>query len=260
MPHSELLQVAITAARAGEDVIRHYYQQNIAIEIKSDRTPVTVADRETEHVIHEHLRHAYPDFAFYGEETGRSGGGDYTWLVDPIDGTKAFVRQYPMFSTQIALMHGDQIVLGVSNAPFFDQLACAERGAGAWLNERPLNVSTLDDPTDAAISLGNLTRLGRNAEVWARLGPLLASFGRVRGYGDFLHYHLLAAGSIDAVVESDLNILDVAALSVIVEEAGGRMTQLDGAALNLESRSVLAGNPALHARLLREIAWQEPVG
>jgi histidinol-phosphatase len=174
---------------------------------------------------------------------------EYLWLVDPIDGTKGFVRQYPFFSTQIALMHNGEIVLGVSYAPVMKQLAWAEKGVGAFLHGERLAVSSIDDPRRAAVSTGNLKSLARG-DGWEKLGEVVAAADRIRGYGDFYHYHLLAAGKIEAVIESDVNILDIAALSVLVTEAGGVFTDLNGDPPGLGTRSVLAANPALHPHYL----------
>jgi histidinol-phosphatase len=248
--HSDLLQTALDAAEAGARVIRHYYQSNLAVQTKPDKSPVTVADVETEQAIHAVIRERYPQHGFYGEETGQSSiDAEYLWLVDPIDGTKAFVREYPMFSTQIALMHRGQLVLGVSSAPMFNELAYAEVGKGAWLNDKPLRVSDVDSVERAALSASNLKTLAKSPQ-WTRFGDIVARVDRIRGYGDFFHYHLLAAGKIDAVLESDVNILDIAALVVIVREAGGTFTDLEGNAPGLETRSVLATNGKLHDGLL----------
>jgi len=146
-------------------------------------------------------------------------------------------------------MRGGEIILGVSSGTMFDELVWAERGLGAWLNEQRLSVSSISDPTAAAVSTGNLKSLALS-DGWTALGKVVADADRIRGYGDFYHYHLLAAGKIEAVIESDVNILDIAALSVIVEEAGGVFTDLNGNAPSLETRSVLAANPALHNHLL----------
>jgi histidinol-phosphatase len=167
------------------------------------------------------------------------------WLVDPIDGTKSFVRECPYFSTQIALMRGGRLVVGVSNAPAYGELAWAEEGAGAYLNDRPIRVSTIGDLSGAFLSTGNLKSMTRTAQ-WGRLGSLIARVSRSRGYGDFAHYHLLASGSLDIVIESDLNILDIAALTVIVREAGGTFTDLEGKDVTLDTTTVLATNGPLH--------------
>ncbi|HMM58094.1 MAG: inositol-phosphate phosphatase [Xanthomonadales bacterium PRO7] len=244
------LVVARDAAAAAADVIRHHYARGVNVETKSDATPVTIADREAEIAIKNVLRAAFPDHAFYGEEFGREGAGDYLWLIDPIDGTKAFVRGYPMFSTQIALMHRGELVLGVSSAPWYGETAWARRGGGAWLDGKPIRVSAAREfDAGTAISIGNVKTLTRDAR-WAVLGELIRRSGRIRGYGDFLHYHLLASGRIDLVIESDVNILDIAALAVIVREAGGVFSDLDGREPTLDTTSVLAGTSELHAQAL----------
>lgn len=250
---SPKLKTAIDAAAAAAELSRKYYHGNFTVATKSDMTPVTQADVECEQLIREIILGAFPDHGFYGEETGQTqANAEYLWLVDPIDGTKAFVRQYPFFSTQIALMHGGEIVLGVSSGTMFDELAYAEQGSGAWLNGERLKVSETDDPARAAYSTGNLKSLARS-DGWARLAELVAVSERIRGYGDFYQYHLLAAGKIEAVIESDVNILDIAALSVIVKEAGGVFTDLNGNPPGLETRSVLAANPGLHKKLLARL-------
>jgi histidinol-phosphatase len=162
------------------------------------------------------------------------------------------VRRYPFFSTQIALIKGGQLALGVSSAVMMDELAWAEHGQGAWLNGGRLRVSDIGDLQRATVSTGNLKTLAAG-KGWQSLGDIVATVDRIRGYGDFYHYHLLAAGKIDAVIESDVNILDVAALSVIVTEAGGVFTDLNGAAPGLETTSVLAANPPLHEQLLGKL-------
>ena len=223
------------------------------MEIKSDMTPVTQADVECEEKIREIILEAFPGHGFVGEETGATqSGAENIWLVDPIDGTKSFVRQYPFFSTQIALMRADELVLGVSSGTMMQELAWAERGKGAWLNGDRLQVSDIDSLDRASLSTGNLKALA-GSEGWQDFGAIVNTVDRIRGYGDFYHYHLLAAGKIDAVVESDVNILDIAALSVIVTEAGGVFTDMQGAAPGLETTSVLAANAALHPELLNRL-------
>jgi histidinol-phosphatase len=174
------------------------------------------------------------------------------WLVDPIDGTKSFVRESPFFSTQIALLRSGRLVLGVSNAPAYGELAWAEEGAGAWLNDRRVRVSRVAELAAAALSSGNLKSLARSPR-WQRYGELIGRVNYSRGYGDFMHYHMLARGALDVVIESDVNILDIAALTVIVREAGGTFTDLEGAAVDLDTVSVLATNGALHAPLLQAL-------
>ncbi len=260
---SPFLAAALQAAEAAAAVIRGHYcryldarrdPQALAMRLKADRSPVTDADVEAEQTVRALLADRFPEHGFYGEETGaRAMDAEYLWLVDPIDGTKAFVRGYPMFSTQIALMQHGRIILGVSSAPVYGELACAERGKGAWMNGEKLEVSSVDSIEDCALSAGNLRTLAGSAG-WEAYGRLVSRVSRIRGYGDFLHYHLLGAGCIDAVIESDVNILDIAALSVIVEEAGGRFTDLTGGPLDLETTSVLATNGRLHQAVSQAIS------
>ena len=254
MTPSPFLSTALEAARAAAEVIKRLYQRNIEVTIKADKSPVTEADVETERVIRSILSKQFPDHGFYGEETGQNAlDAEYLWLVDPIDGTKAFVREYPMFSTQIALMHRGRLIVGVSSAPVYGEIAYAEIGKGAWLNDQPIKVSEIDSVEAGAISGGNLKTLAKS-ERWSKYGQLVARANRIRGYGDFLHYHLLAAGKIDVVIESDVNILDVAACAVIVEAAGGKFTDLEGKPLTLRTTSVLAANAKLHAPVLRDLS------
>src|SRR5487761_79173 len=201
MPSREL-QAALDAAQAAAEVIRGLYQKNLAVRTKEDQSPVTEADVRAEETIRAVLSKRFPGYGFYGEETGRHAvGAESVWLVDPIDGTKSFVRECPFFSTQIALLRGGRLVLGVSSAP----------------------------------------------AQWERLGSLIRRVSRIRGYGDFVHYHLLARGSLDVVIESDVNVLDIAALTVIVREAGGTFTDLAGKDVTLDTTTVLATNGRLHA-------------
>jgi histidinol-phosphatase len=253
MPHSEFLAAALEAARAAADVVSHYYQRNVKVTLKADKSPVTEADVETEKTIRAILAAKFPSHGFYGEETGQSAmDAEYVWVVDPIDGTKAFVREYPMFSTQIALMQHGRLVVGVSSAPVYGEIAYGEIGVGAWLNEQPIRVSNVDTIEGAALSTGNLKTLATGPQ-WPAFGRLVGRLNRIRGYGDFLHYHLLASGKIDAVVESDVNILDVGACAVVVEAAGGRFTDLAGRPLSIASTSVLATNGRLHDAVLGAI-------
>jgi histidinol-phosphatase len=247
--NSKELQAALDAAEAAAVVIRSLYQRNIAVHTKADATPVTEADVKAEEAIRAVLTERFPGYGFYGEETGQQAmDAENLWLVDPIDGTKSFVRECPFFSTQIALMRQGKLVLGVSSAPAYGELAWAEAGAGAHLNGRRIHVSQMAELAGTIVSTGNLKTLARSPQ-WAKFGELIPRISRIRGYGDFVHYHLLARGSLDVVIESDVNILDIAALAVIVREAGGTFTDLQGGDVGLATTSVLATNGKLHAKI-----------
>ena len=248
---SQELQAALEAAHAANAVVQALYRRNLTVALKADRSPVTEADVRAEEAIRKVLCARFPHHGFYGEETGRERmQSESIWLVDPIDGTKSFVRDCPFFSTQIALLRAGRLVLGVSSAPAYGELAWAEEGAGAFLDGHRIHVSTVAALESAIVSTGNLKTLAASPDNWTRFGALIGRINRLRGYGDFLHYHLLARGALEVVLESDINILDIAALTVIVREAGGIVTDLDGAAIDLGSTSILAGNAALHAAVL----------
>lgn len=256
------LSVALAAAReaaeAAGEVIRHYWRRGVAVELKSDATPVTVADREAELAIRKVLHEALPEAAIYGEEFGHDGGTqELLWLVDPLDGTKSFVRRTPFFSTQIALMQRGELVLGVSSAPIYGETMWASAGGGTWFEGERVHVASTEAMAQASISTGNVKSLTRDAR-WDELGAMIRDSNRIRGYGDFCHYHLLARGGLDLVIESDVNILDVAALAVIVREAGGVFTDLDGQPLTLDSTSVLAGTLAIHNQALTRLRARMP--
>jgi len=247
MPSKEL-QAALDAAQAAADVIRALYQRNLQVHTKADKSPVTEADVRSEEAIRALLSKRFPSYGFYGEETGvENMSAESVWLVDPIDGTKSFVRECPFFSTQIALMRQGRFVLGVSSAPVYGELVWAEEGAGAFMNGNAIRVSQTSALESCIVSSGNLKTLTRDARRWSAFGELIQRTNRIRGYGDFVHYHLLARGSLDVVVESDVNILDIAALTVVIREAGGTFTDLSGAEVGLETTTVLATNGALHA-------------
>jgi len=249
----EFLSVALEAAEAARKLILSYYDGEFDIEIKADQTPVTVADRGAEQVIRDVISNAFPRHSILGEEYGSDNKDTkFLWLIDPIDGTKSFVKRYGMFSTQIALMHKARLILGVSCAPAMKELVWATRDGGAFDQHGPLHISRVKNIDQASISTGNIQSLAAG-ERWPALGQILANADRTRGYGDYYHYHRLAAGQLDAVIESDVNILDIAALKLIVTEAGGVFTDLDGKAINLDTRSVLAATPALHAALLAKL-------
>lgn len=192
---SPFLATALEAANAAT-VIRRYYQRNLDIQIKADKSPVAWADIETEKVIRGIIGERFPEHGFYGEETGQNAlDADYLWLVDPIDGTKAFVREYPFFSTQIALMHRDRLIVGVSSAPVYGELAYAQIGVGAWLNDEPLKVSSIDTGGRRRRSRPAISRRWRADGNGPVTVELVARANRIRGAtAIFCAIALLAAG------------------------------------------------------------------
>jgi histidinol-phosphatase len=251
MGNSARLDAALAVAAEASEIIRRHYAGVTPARAKADGSPVTDADLAVEQAIRAMVEARFPGDGFYGEESAAVRmDAEHVWLVDPIDGTKSFVRRYPMFSTQIAVMRRGRLVLGVSVAPAYGgETAWAERGGGALLDGAHLAVSRVGRIEEATLSTGNLRSLAEGPR-WAAFGRIVERLDRIRGYGDFLHYHLLAAGKIDAVLETNINILDIAALTVIIEEAGGRVTDLEGEPIGLASRSILATNGALHDAVL----------
>jgi histidinol-phosphatase len=244
------LEVAKRAALAAGMVIKQHFGHT-QVEYKADATPVTLADRAAERAIKNVLQESFAQHDYFGEEEGEERrGSDYLWLIDPIDGTKSFVRGSPLFSTQIALMHKNELILGVSFASEYGQMAWASKDGGAWLDGQPIRIAENVPLNLATLSSGNLKSLAKNPARWSAWAALIGAAHRTRGYGDFLHYHQLAAGQIDAVLESDVGILDIAALTVIVREAGGVITDLDGRAIDLQTQSILAAHATLYAQML----------
>jgi histidinol-phosphatase len=245
----QALAVARQAARRADEIAMGYFNGELEVERKSDASPVTEADRACERAIRSTLLDAFPDHAIFGEEYGQRGQGDLLWLVDPIDGTRSFIRGLPFWSVQIALMVEGELVLGVSSAPAFGEQAWAVAGRGAWLNGARVSCQDCESIDAADLSFGNLRSLARGPG-WAWAGQLFARAARCRAYGDFYSYHRLADGGQDGVIESDVNILDIAALTVLVREAGAVITDLAGNAIDLDTTSILAASPRLHALLL----------
>ena len=251
------LQAANEAADAAAEVIGQYISSGQwSVTLKSDDSPVTEVDVAAEKAISAILRKAVPEAVFFGEETGKSDDthkAPLLWLVDPIDGTKSFIRGMPFYSTQIALAVDQELVAGVSNAPAYAERLTSIQGEGAWLNGKRVRCrEDVQRIEDAFMSSGNLTTLARDANGWQRYAQLVARARRVRGYGDFCHYHQLCCGQCDLIIESDVNILDIAALTVCVRAAGGVITDLAGAAIAQTTTSVLAAaNAALHEQALQ---------
>lgn len=191
---------------------------DLRVETKPDLTPVTDADRATERAVREHIARDRPTDAVLGEEDGNAGAGGVRWIVDPIDGTRNFVRGVPVWATLIALEREDAVVCGVVSAPALGRRWWAARGAGAFANGSRIYVSAVASLTDASVSC-------TYARDLAKLEPLV---WHARGYGDFWQHMLVAEGNLDAAVDAKLALWDRAALQPIVEEAGGRTGDADG--------------------------------
>ena len=205
---------------------------DLRVDTKPDLTPVTDADQAVEEGIRRTLSRARPRDAVLGEVTGSSGASQRRWIVDPIDGTKNFVRGVPVWATLIALMVEDEVVVGVVSAPALGRRWWASAGGGAWtgrslLNASPCRVSDVARLDDASLSYSSLSGWDERGRLEDFLS-LSRRCWRTRAYGDFWSYMLVAEGAVDVAAEPELHVYDMAALDVIVREAGGRFSSLDG--------------------------------
>jgi histidinol-phosphatase len=247
-----LLDFAVEVARAAGAVALRYFESDLQIETKADHTPVTQADREAEALIRERISARYPQDRFLGEELGGTASEGNVWIIDPIDGTKNFIRGLPFFAVQLALHRDGVPVLGVSYAPVLDELLAAERGKGATCNGTPIRVSPIKNLGAAFVLHGGLDVFDKHGYV-AGLVELGRQAMSIRGHGDFYGYHLLARGKVDVMLEAGIAPWDIAALRVIVTEAGGRFTDLGGGTPELPANS-LATNGLLHDQVVAIMA------
>jgi histidinol phosphatase-like enzyme (inositol monophosphatase family) len=244
---SELLALAREAARIAGDVIMPLYEQSLTVELKTDRTPVTIADRRAEEAIRRFLERECPGHGILGEEFGETpGDGRHRWILDPIDGTKSFIHHVPLFGTLIALEEDGQPVVGVIACHAIGETVYAARGSGAFLNERPIHISQARSLEDSTVLLTSFSRLAAtHPDGFARLSE---SGALLRTWGDCFGYLMVATGRADAMLDPEMSIWDAAALYPILTEAGGRVTTWQG-----EDRvgdSVIASNGHLHEELL----------
>ena len=251
-PAHPVLAAAVEAARAAGEIAMRYYRGGVEVTIKPDRTPVTQADREAEQAITRMLGRAFPDWGFLGEEFGERGSREIRWIIDPIDGTKNFIRRIPIWAVLIALEERGEITTGVVLNPVTDELFTARRGEGAYKNGERLRVSECEAMKDATVLHSGL-RLVREAGHWDGFVRLFDAGSRTRGFGDYYGYGLVAEGKAEIYVEVDLKPWDVAPVKILVEEAGGRLTDFSGRP-TIYGGTVLATNGRLHAEALRLLA------
>ncbi|WP_312856612.1 histidinol-phosphatase [Phytoactinopolyspora halotolerans] len=233
MAHDDDLRFAhVLADDADAQTLSRFRAEDLRIETKDDDTPVTDADRETEEAIRRTLSRARPRDSIVGEEFGTDGYSARRWVIDPIDGTKNYVRGVPVWATLIALMVEDKVMAGVVSAPALNRRWWAARGSGAWTG-RSLSAASRCRVSDVA-SLAEASLSYSDLEEWESRGALprfldlTRACRRTRAYGDFWSYMLLADGAVDIATEPELALHDVAALIPIVEEAGGTFTDLAG--------------------------------
>jgi len=231
-----IIDAAIEAAKAAGEVALHYFRTNLRVETKADRTPVTQADRECEATIIEILSQRFPAYGFLGEEMGeRAGQVNTRWIIDPIDGTKNFIRGIPFFATLIALEENGEITAGVMSAPAINDLLYARKGQGAFANGRQVRVSDVDDLNKAMLIHGGIKDL-KVRPCWEPFLRLVEATARQRGFGDALGHSVVICGQAEVTLEPEIKPWDVAATKILVTEAGGRFSDFTG------SPSIYTGN------------------
>jgi histidinol-phosphatase len=243
------LDLALRLADAADALaVQRYLAADLAVETKPDLTPVTEADRAIERAVRDVLADVCPDDAVVGEEYGSSGSGERRWIVDPIDGTKNFVRGIPVWATLLALEVAGELTVGVVSAPALGRRWWASRGGGAWVVEtagsgkpRALSVSGVRSLDDAQLSISDF-------DNWQSMDGLLElgrRCWRTRGFGDFWGYMIVAEGGAEVMLDPIVSVWDLAAPLVIVEEAGGKFTDFAGAR-GAEGGDAIATNGRLH--------------
>jgi histidinol-phosphatase len=246
-----VLEAALDAARTAGAIALRYFRSDVRVMQKPDRTPVTQADQEAETAIVERLRPLFPDIGFLGEEFGAQGGQARRWIVDPIDGTKNFVRGIPYWATLLALEEDGEITLGVVHSPATGELYWARRGQGAWLDGVPLRVSHVGRLGDAMVTHSslNLLRSLEGGRLWDGFIRLVDRTDRQRGFGDYFGYTFVLRGQAEIMLEADVKPWDIAPFKILFEEAGGRFTDFAGQP-TIYSGNALASNGRLHDEAL----------
>ena len=263
MARSALMNVMVGAAlKAGKSLSRDFGEvQNLQVSVKGPGDYVSLADRRSEEILVNELRRARPDFSFLTEETGIIEGTDtqHRWIIDPLDGTTNFLHGIPMFAISIALERQGQMVAGVIYNPAMDELYTAERGGGAFLNDRRLRVAGRKVLTDCVIGTG-VPHLGRpqHGGFLVELRNVMGEVAGVRRLGSpSLDLAYVAAGRFDGFWETAIRVWDIAAGIVLIREAGGFASDRDGRQDNLDGASIVAGNELIHRALLKQL--QKPV-
>jgi histidinol-phosphatase len=247
---SQFLDIALQAAAISKNLILSKKDLNSGLQIKDNNSVVTDLDKEIESQIRALIKRNFPDHGFYGEETGQESlDAEYVWIIDPIDGTREFTRGLPFFTTLIALMKNEEIILGVSSSPVLDQLLYAELGGGTWLNGKQVHVSERSNLKESFI-LGSAYKYLSRTNTFESMARLAEVVQGTRNVGGFPGYHWVASGQAEAMIEVDTFIYDVAAFVPIIREAGGVVTDLKGQPITLQSTTLLSSNAFLHKEIL----------
>lgn len=244
------LRTALAASRRAGAIALRAFGTRLVIETKADATPVTAIDRACEEAIRRTIHRAYPTDGFLGEEYGSTNpGAAIRWIIDPIDGTKGYLRGMPFWGNLIAREVRGRLDVGVVRLPALGQTLWAVRGGGAFLNGRRIRVSRTGSLRRAYLLNGDLEAFVSRRAL-PRLARIAQSVAVVRSLGDCAAYRWVASGHAEAVIEAALHPWDVAAIKIIIEEAGGKVTDWQGRDSHM-IRNIVASNGRLHAQLLR---------
>lgn len=243
-----VLDAMIEAARAGGEVAFGHFRRGVEVGLKADRSPVTAADHEAEAAIVETLRRAFPDHGVLAEESGARGSTERRFIVDPIDGTRNFARGIPIWAVMVALEKRGAITAGVIWEPVRGNLYRARRGEGAFLNGRRIRVSRVSALAEAMLVHATLNALRRDG-LWDGFVRLVDATGRQRGFGDYLCYTTIAEGKAEVALATNVKVWDLAAAKILLEEAGGRLTDVRGED-SITRGTALASNGILHEAAL----------
>jgi histidinol-phosphatase len=246
--HPDLAFALELADLADAISLERFQAADLVVETKPDLSPVTEADRAVEQALRKRIAEVRPGHGVVGEELGAEERGDARWILDPIDGTKNYVRGIPVFGTLIALQREGVVVLGVVSAPALQRRWWAARGAGAFAGGRPIRVSRVTELHDAVLAYSSVGSWEEHG-LGERFTALARRCWRTRGFGDFWSHMLVAEGAADIACEPEVALWDLAPLQVIVEEAGGRFTDLSGVA-RADGGSAVTSNGLLHDRVL----------
>jgi inositol-phosphate phosphatase/L-galactose 1-phosphate phosphatase/histidinol-phosphatase len=245
-------------AQLSGEVIRRYYRHPTLYDqsdIKTDQSPVTIADREAEQVMRNAIKQHYPDHGIWGEEAGSEKmDAPYIWVLDPIDGTKSFLMGRPIFVTLIALLHHGNPILGAISQPITDELWIGGDDIEASLNQKPIRASSMTSLKKTKLATTDRALLSKHGQqILAHIEPEIAF---VNCGGDGYNYALLANGYVDVVFEEGLKLHDFAAIAPLINAAGGVCTDWAGNPLSIHSDGTIlaSANPTLHQRLLATIS------
>lgn len=241
--------LAVDLARKAGDLASEFYERDFTVEWKKDNSPVTAADQGAEELIRRELRKHFPDDALLGEEYGHeTGTSGFRWIIDPIDGTRNFVRRIPVWATLIGLEYRGEQIGGVVYIPVMEQMFRALRGDGAYLDDRRIRVSDISTFEESFLCYSSVSWFRKAGREQTFL-DLCARTYRQRGFGDFYGFVLVAQGACEIMLEQGVHPWDIAAIKALVEEAGGTFTDWAGKA-TIEAADVIATNGKLHAETL----------